>query len=165
MGYRYDKTPMTGELSDYPWTVRLHKVDETKWEAFWDELVREHHYLGYEGQIGGRIKYVVTLGKQIVGAISFCSAAYKLGPRDEYIGWSEDVRLSKLPHLLTNNRFLILPWIRIRNLASHVLSKSLRQLREDWEKQYEVTPYMIETFVDREKYLGTCYIAANWIYL
>ena len=156
---------MTGELSDYPGEVRLHKVDETKWEAFWDELVREYHYLGYEGQIGARIKYVVTLGKQIVGAISFCSAAYKLGPRDEYIGWSEEVRMSKLQHLLTNNRFLILPWVRIRNLASHILSKSLRQLREDWEKQYEVTPYMIETFVDREKYLGTCYIAANWTYL
>ena len=165
MGYQYDKTLMTGELSDYPGPVRLHKVDETKWEAFWNELVREHHYLGYKGQMGARIKYVITLGKQIVGAISFCSAAYRLGPRDEYIGWSEEVRLSKLPHLLTNNRFLILPWIRIHNLASHILSKSLRQLREDWEKQYEVTPYMIETFVDREKYLGTCYIAANWTYL
>ena len=156
---------MIGELSDFPGTVRLHKVDETKLEVFWDELVREYHYLGYEGQFGARIKYVVTLGKQIVGAISFCSAAYKLGPRDDYIGWSEEVRLSKLPHLLTNNRFLILPWIQIRNLASHILSKSLRQLREDWEKQYEITPYMIETFVDREKYLGTCYIAANWTYL
>jgi SRSO17 transposase len=165
VGYQYDKTPMTGELGDYLGAVRLHKVDETKWEDFWNELVREHHYLGYEGQVGARIKYLVTLGKQIVGAISFCSAAYKLGPRDEYIGWSEDVRLSKQQHLLSNNRFLILPWIRIRNLASHVLSKSLRQLREDWEKQYEITPYMIETFVDREKFLGTCYIAANWTYL
>jgi hypothetical protein len=165
VGYQYDKTPMTGELSEYPGAVRLHKVDETKWEAFWDELVREHHYLGYEGQMGARVKYVVTLGKQIVGAISFCSAAYKLGPRDEYIGWSEEARASKLQHLLSNNRFLILPWIRIRNLASHILAKSLRQIREDWEKQYEATPYMVETFVDREKYIGTCYIAANWTYL
>ena len=165
MGYRYDKTPLDGELSEYSGRVRLHKVDETKWEALWDEMVREHHYLGYEGQMGARVKYVITLGKQIVGAISFCSAAYRLGPRDEYVGWSEEARLSNLPHLLTNNRFLILPWVRIRNLASHVLSKSLRQLKEDWEKQYEVTPYMVETFVDREKYLGTCYIAANWTYL
>jgi SRSO17 transposase len=165
MGYQYDKTPMNGELSDYPWSVRFHKVDETKWEAFWDEIVREYHYLGYEGQMGARIKYVITLGRQVVGAISFCSAAYKLGPRDKYIGWSDEIRLSKLPHLLSNNRFLILPWIHIRNLASHILSKCLRQLREDWEKQYEVTPYMIETFVDKEKYLGTCYIAANWTYL
>ena len=165
MGYQYDKKPMSGELSDYPGTVRLHKVDETKWEAFWDALVREHHYLGYSGQMGARVKYVITLGKQIVGAISFCSAVYRLGPRDEYIGWSDEDRILKLHHLLANNRFLILPWIQIRNLASHVLSKSLRQIREDWESQYEVTPYMVETFVDREKYLGTCYVAANWTYL
>ena len=165
MGYQYDKTPLTGSLNEVGGSVRFHKVDETKLEAFWDELVREYHYLGYEGQMGARVKYVITLGKQVVGAISFCSAAYQLGPRDDYIGWSEEARVSKLPHLLSNNRFLILPWIRIRNLASHILSKVLRQLREDWEKQYEVTPYMIETFVDRAKYLGTCYVAANWTYL
>ena len=165
MGYRYDKTPMIGELSDYPGEVRLHKVDETKWEALWDEQVREHHYLGYKGQMGARVKYIVTLGKQIVGAISFCSAAYRLSPRDEYIGWQEEARLSKLQHLLSNNRFLILPWIRIRNLASHILAKSVRVLKEDWEKQYEARPYMIETFVDRGKYPGTCYVAANWTYL
>jgi SRSO17 transposase len=165
VGYQYDRTPINGELSEIEGSVRFHKVDETKWEAFWDELVREYHYLGYEGQVGARVKYVITLGKQIVGAISFCSAAYHLGPRDDYIGWSEEVRLKKLHHLLSNNRFLILPWVRVHNLASHILSKVLRHLREDWEKQYEVTPYMIETFVDREKYLGTCYVAANWIYL
>jgi len=156
---------MTGDLSDYPWDVQLHKVDETKWETLWDELVREHHYLGYEGQVGARIKYVITFGRQIVGAISFCSAAYKLGPRDRYIGWSEEIRQSKQQHLVVNNRFLILPWISVFNLASRVLSLSLRQLRTDWEKQYEVVPYMVETFVDRSKFLGTCYVAANWTYL
>ena len=163
--YQYDKTPLIGDLSEFDGTLRFYKVDETKWEVFWDELVNEHHYLGYTGQMGARIKYIITLGKQIVGAISFCSGAYKLGPRDDYIGWDRDTRLSRLQHVLSNNRFLILPWIRIRNLASHILSKVLRQLREDWEKQYEVTPHMIETFVDREKYHGTCYIAANWTYL
>lgn len=165
VAYEYDKAPLSGELNEGMGAVRLYKVDETKWEAFWDELVREHHYLGYEGQMGARIKYVITLGKQIVGAISFCSAAYKLGPRDEYIGWGEAVRMSKLQHLVSNNRFLILPWVHVHNLASHVLSKSLRQLQTDWEKQYGVRPYMVETFVDRAKYLGTCYAAANWTYL
>jgi SRSO17 transposase len=164
MIYEYDQTPITGELNEFG-PVRLHKVDETKWEAFWDELVRKHHYLGYEWQIGARIKYIITLGKQIVGAISFCSAAYKLGPRDAYIGWDEEMRLSKLQYLVSNNRFLILPWIRVQNLASHVLSKSLKQLQKDWEKQYGIAPYMAETFVEREKYLGTCYAAANWTYL
>ena len=165
MAYQYDKTPLVGDLRDYNGDVRLHKVDETKWEPLWDELVREYHYLGYEGQMGARVKYVITLGKQIVGAISFCSGAYRLGPRDEYIGWDESTRLSKLQHILSNNRFLLLPWIHVRNLASHVLSKSLKQVRADWERQYEVAPYMVETFVDREKYLGTCYVAANWTYL
>jgi SRSO17 transposase len=160
----YDKTPLSGELNEHG-PVRLIKVDETEWEGFWNGLVREHHYLGYDGMIGARIKYVITLGKQIVGAISFCSGAYKLGPRDEYIGWDEGARLSNLNHLVANNRFLILPWVHVRNLASHILSKSLARLREDWEKKYSATPYMVETFVDRERYLGTCYAAANWAYL
>ncbi|MCL2853786.1 MAG: IS701 family transposase [Defluviitaleaceae bacterium] len=164
MAYEYDKTPITGKLNELG-TVRLHKVDETMWEPFWDEIVREYHYLGYESQIGARVKYVITLGRRIVGAISFCSAAYKLGPRDAYIGWGEEARRSKLPHLVTNNRFLILPWVRVRNLASHVLSKSLGHLKGDWERQYGIAPYMVETFVDRERYLGTCYAAANWTYL
>ena len=165
MAFQYDKTPLIGEYHVHQDPVRFHKVDETKWEALWDELVREYHYLGYESVIGARVKYVITLGRQIIGAISFCSAAYKLGPRDDYIGWSEQTRLEKLQHLVSNNRFLILPWIRLQNLASHILSKSLIQLRKDWEKQYDRTPYMVETFVDREKYLGTCYVAANWTYL
>ena len=165
MSFQYDKTPRSGELCAEHGRVQFHKVDETKWEKFWDEIVSEHHYLGYAGQVGARIKYLITLGKQIVGAISFCSGAYQLGPRDEYIGWEKSTRLSMLQHVLSNNRFLILPWIRIRNLASHILGKVIQQLREDWEKQYEVTPYIIETFVEREKYHGTCYIAANWTYL
>jgi hypothetical protein len=123
VAFQYDKTPLTGEFNLQQKPVRFHKVDKTKWEALWDELVREHHYLGYEGVIGSRVKYVITLGRQIIGAISFCSAAYKLGPRDEYIGWSEEARLAKLQHLVSNNRFLILPWIRLQNLASHILSK------------------------------------------
>ena len=164
MTYEYDKTPITGELNEFG-TVRLHKVDETRYESFWDEIVRENHYLGYETQIGARVKYVITLGKQIVGAISFCSAAYWLGPRDTYIGWGDESRKANLPHLVANNRFLILPWVRVRNLASHVLSKSLARLKGDWEQQYGVAPYMVETFVERGRYLGTCYAAANWTYL
>jgi len=164
MIYKTNKTPMVGEISDYEEEVLLHKVDETKWEKTWNELVRKYHYLGYGSVIGARMKYIITLGAYIVGAISFCSAAYHLGPRDEYIGWDEETRLAMLPHLLSNNRFLILPWISIRNLASRVLSLSLQRLRKDWEKQYGITPYMVETFVDNA-YQGTCYKAANWTYL
>jgi len=165
MRYEFDKTPLSGEIHDFREAAQIHKVDETSWEKFWDDLVNTYHYLGYESVVGARVKYIVTLGNQIVGAISFCAAAYHLGNRDNYIGWDQETRVSMLPHLVSNNRFLILPWINIKNLASHVLSESLQQLRIDWEKQYEVVPYMVETFVDREHFLGTCYRAANWTFL
>jgi SRSO17 transposase len=163
--YRFSKTPLWGELDKLSEPVGLVKVDETKWESFWDRLVREHHYLGYVSVIGCRVKYLVTLGARVVGAISFCSAAYKLGPRDAFIGWDEATRLAMLPRLVSNNRFLLLPWIRVRNLASHVLSLSLRRMSADWESQYGVRPCMAETFVDGERFAGTCHAAANWIRL
>jgi SRSO17 transposase len=160
-----NETPVMGGLGDFLEPVHFHKVDETPEESLWDQLVREHHYLGYDSVIGGRVKYLVTLGTTLVGAISFCSAAFSLGLRDQYVGWDENTRLKYLPHLINNNRFLILPWIRVKNLASHILALSLREVRADWKKQYDVEPYMCETFVDREKFTGTCYIAANWTYL
>ncbi len=165
MKYKIDKRPMDGEISDYADEPRLHKVDETEWEKIWNRLVRKYHYLGYAGFVGGRVKYLITLGEYVVGAISFCPAVYRLGPRDEYIGWDEETRLARLANLVNNNRFLILPWVRIKNLASKVLAMSLRRIQPDWEKQYGVRPQMAETFVDREKYPGTCYKASNWMYL
>lgn len=165
MHYRFKMDPLTGTLGDYADSVKLIKVDETKLEAFWDYLVAKYHYIGYVGQLGCRIKYIIAIGKQPVGAISFCSAVYKLGPRDRFIGFDEASRMSMLPHMVNNNRFLILPWIKIKNLSSHILSASLKQLRIDWQKQYEVEPYMVETFVDRQLYRGTSYKAANWTYL
>jgi SRSO17 transposase len=156
---------MEGELGDYAGPVNFIKVDGTKLESFWDKLVQEHHYLGYKNVIGSRLKYLITLEDRIIGAISFCSAAYKLGLRDKFVGWDEETRLSLLPHLVNNNLFLILPWIKVRHLASHVLALSLKKLKIDWEKWYGVEPYMVETFIEPERYLGTCYAAANWIRL
>ena len=83
----YDRSALEGNLSDFDQSVTLHKVDETRCERFWDRLVREHHYLGYENQFGGRVKYLATLGQKLVGAVSFCAGAYQLGPRDQFIGW------------------------------------------------------------------------------
>ena len=162
---QYITTPLVGEISDFTGPVAFHKVDETLREPLWDHLVRKYHYLGYDSMIGCRVKYLLSLGNRLVGAISFCSAAYKLGPRDLYVGWDEKTRLLYLPHLLNNNRFLIFPWIRVKNLASHILAMSLNRVREDWTKQFDVEPYMVETFVNRNKYRGTCYLADNWVYL
>jgi SRSO17 transposase len=165
MVYKYDETPLRGKIDDYEGELLPHKVDETKWETYWNQLVKLHHYLGFDSSIGCRVKYIITLGELIVGAISFCSAMYRLGLRDAYIGWDKETRIAMLLHLVNNNRFLILPWINIKNMASRILSMSLRQLPEDWEKQYDVVPYMAETFVDRGQYPGTCYKASNWTYL
>ncbi|MDR1519300.1 MAG: DUF4338 domain-containing protein [Planctomycetota bacterium] len=162
---RYLKTPLEGVLGDLDQPPLLHRVDETMLESLWDHLVKEYHYLGYEAMIGRRIKYLATVAKKPVGAISFCSACYKLGPRDAFVGWDEATRIEQLPHLLNNNRFLILPWVRVRHLASHLLALSVKRVRADWERQFGVKPYMVETFVDCERFSGTSYAAANWIRL
>jgi SRSO17 transposase len=163
--YQYDKTPMEGCLADFGADVRLHKVDETKHERLWDSIVRDYHYIGYDGMVGGRVKYLITLGSRVVGAISFCSGVYKLAPREAYVGWDAATCLKMLPHIVNNNRFLILPWIRVRNLASRILAMSLKSVRGDWKKKYGVDPYLAETFVDSETFRGTCYIAAGWVRL
>ena len=165
MEIKYDRMPMAGELSDFQGPAMLIRVDETKWEKLRKDMVSKHHYLGYEAMIGSRVKYIIALAGKVVGAISFCSATFKLGLRDKFVGWEAETRLSMLPRLVNDNRFLILPWVRIRNLASHVLAMSLKQLRVDWKKKYGVEPYMAETFVDSERFAGTCHIAANWIHL
>jgi hypothetical protein len=161
----FNKKPLEGVLSDFAESVLLHKVDETINESFWNKLVNTYHYLGYENTIGCRIKYLISLGERLVGAISYVSGAYKLGLRDKFVGWDEQERLAMLSRLVCNNRFLIFPWVKIKNLASHVLALSLKQLRIDWKIQYGVEPYLAETFVDSEKYRGTCYVADNWIRL
>jgi SRSO17 transposase len=156
---------MEGDLGDYPEPAGLVAVDETKFEPFWDRVVRDYHYLGYESMIGARVKYSATLGTRVVGAISFNSAAFKLGLGDAFIGWDDPTRLSLLPRLARDNRFVLFPWIKVRNLASHVLSLSLKRLRSDWAAKYGVEPYMAETFVDGDRYRGTCHIADNWVRL
>ena len=162
--YSYKRIPMSGDISDYNQELRLHRVDQTEQETLWDEIISQHHYLGYN-QTFGDIKYIATLGVHIVGAISYAHASYHLAPRDEYIGWDKATRESMLPHLVNNNRFLILPWIYIRNLATRILSLSLAHLQTDWHTRFGVRPYMAETFVDKSQFHGTCYRAGNWIYL
>jgi SRSO17 transposase len=163
--YHLGKAPLEGDIGDFNEPVDLIKVDETPWERLWDSTIKEHHYLGYESVIGNRLKYLITLGPRVVGAISFCSAAYKLGLRDKFVGWDESTRLQLLQHLVCNNRFLILPWIKVKNLASHALALSLKRLRLDWEARCGAEPFMVETFVDPERFNGTCYVAENWIRL
>ena len=165
MAYRYDMTEMAGRVSDYGEPIQIIKVDRTKWEELWDELVKSHHYLGYNKTVGPRVKYLVMLEKRIVAAISYNQAVIKLAPRDTYLGWEQKKVREMLVHMVQNDRFLILPYVHIKNLASQILSRSMTQLRRDWKKQYGYEPYIVETFVDSERYRGSCYIASNWIHL
>ncbi|MGG2198137.1 MULTISPECIES: Druantia anti-phage system protein DruA [Paenibacillus] len=128
-------------------------------------MVRTWHYLGYESMIGPRLKYQVLYLDMPIAAISFNRASLRVGVRDQWLGWDDDGKHKLLSHVVNNNRFLILPWVRIKNLASHVLSQSLRLLQNDWPRLHGVTPYAVEMFVDFTRYPGTCYKAANWRYV
>jgi len=127
-------------------------------------LMDQYHYLGCKGHVGEHMKYVAfDCDNRPVACLLFGSAAWKTAPRDQFIGWDRPTRRKNLQLMTNNTRFLILPWIRISNLASHILSASLRRLRRDWKAKYGHDLCLVETFVDRSRFAGTCYQAANWI--
>ena len=129
----------------------------------WNEFIARYHYLGYTPMSGSQLRYWVFAGAQLVACISFGASAYKLKARDKFIGWSESQRQHHLQLVVNNARFLVLPWIKSKGLASKILAKAARQLPHDWLKRYGYRPVLLETFVEFERHLGTCYKAANWI--
>jgi hypothetical protein len=159
-----DKTPLFGSVEAYlPLTIKI--VTKTEFEPLWDEIIREYHYLGFYKMIGQSIKYLVWSEERPVAALSFKRATLRTGVRDAFIGWNEEGRRQNLNLVVCNNRFLILPWVRVTNLASHILALSLRALRVDWKELYADEPNLVETFVDSNRFKGTCYLASNWKYL
>ena len=129
-------------------------------------LVSCYHYLGYRNTVGENMKYLIRdAGNRPVACLLFGSAAWKAAPRDACIGWSDEVRVMNLMYVTNNTRFLILPWVKVPHLASHILSQVMRRLRADWEGKYGHGVSLVETFVDTSRYRGTCYQAANWRYL
>ncbi|MCP4010498.1 MAG: DUF4338 domain-containing protein [Proteobacteria bacterium] len=148
---------MVHELPD----LRLEVVDR-KSSALWNEYIDRYHYLGYKPLPGAQLRYFVYVGVRIVALLGFGAAAWKTGPRDEWIGWSRVQRQRNLSGVVNNARFLILPWIRVASLASKLLSMVSRTLPADWERRYGYRPVLLETFVEAERFSGTCYRAANW---
>lgn len=134
-------------------------------ESLWNEYVQRYHYLGYGVPVGPHIKYIVRLGNEPVACMAFSGAAWKVAPRDFWIGWNSAQRERNLRFIVNNSRFLILPWIRVDNLASRLLSLALRRLADDWNALYAYRPKLVETFVHVERHHGTCYRAANWDYV
>jgi Druantia protein DruA len=133
--------------------------------ALWNEYIDRYHYLGYTPLPGAQLRYFVTSGDQVLALLGFGAAAWKTAPRDNYIGWDAETRKRNL-HLVVNNaRFLILPWVRSKNLGSKILSMASRRICGDWLRRYNYEPVLLESFVEKGRFLGTCYKAANWVYV
>jgi len=145
--------------------LKLVSVRKTEFEKLYNSLINEYHYLGYKQPVGEKFKYIAFSRKRPVGCIGFSSPAWYIGCRDRFIGWSAEVREKNLHLMAYQTRFLILPWVKVSYLASHLLGLIARVISDDWMSFYKHPVYLLETFVDTEKFKGTCYKAANWTYL
>lgn len=133
--------------------------------TLWNEYIDRYHYLGYKALPGAQIRYFVKADDRIVALLGFGAAAWKTAPRDRFIGWTQAFKEQNL-HLVVNNaRFLILPWVQSKNLGSRILSMAARKLPDDWQVRYHYRPVLLETFVEKRRFAGTCYKAANWSYV
>jgi hypothetical protein len=153
---------LTATLSELG-EIRIEQVRRTPDEALVEHLIKAHHYLGYTRPIGEHLKYLVRAEGRPIACFCWSSAPRHLGPRDRYIGWSQTARRSNIRFVAYQTRFLILPWVRVPHLASHLLGRMSRQLSNDWQALYAHPIYFTETFVDPARYRGTCYKASNWI--
>jgi len=159
-----DETPLQVRLAELgPLEVR--QVRRTPEEALFNSLLEHHHYLGYTQPVGEHLKYLVYAGRRAIACVAWCSAPRHLGSRDRFIGWGPQARLRNIGLLAYNTRFLILPWVRVAHLASHILGRMARRLSVDWQRVYGHPIYFVETFIDPQRFRGTCYRAANWTVL
>jgi Druantia protein DruA len=141
--------------------LHMQMVTQTT-SALWNEYIERYHYLGHATLPGAQLRYFITTGEQIVALTGFGAAAWQTAPRDQFIGWNHDQRKKNLNLVVNNARFLILPWIQSKNLASKILSLMARHLPDDWENRYNIRPVLLESFVQKDRFAGTCYKAANW---
>ena len=159
-----DTSPVAGQLADVR-PLEFEQVRRSGDEPLFNSLLEEHHYLGYEQPVGEHLKYLVWAQGRPLACLAWSSAPRHLGSRDRYIGWSGEARRRNIRFIAYNTRFLILPWVKVPNLASYILSRMAGRLSADWERIYGHPIYFVETFVDPERFRGTCYRAANWVLL
>ena len=141
------------------------QVRRRRLEKLFNALIDSFHYLGYCQPVGEHLKYIVFAGQRPVGCLAWSSAARHIGCRDRFIGWSAENRRKHIHLIAYNTRFLILPWVRVPYLASHILAQMAKVVPADWQRLYHHRVYYFETFVDKQRFKGSCYKAANWIYL
>ena len=159
-----DTTVIAGALNAIQ-PIELQQVRRTGDEPLFNSLMEHYHYLGYEQPVGEHLKYLVWAAGRPIACLAWSSAPRHLGSRDRYIGWNAEARRRNIRFLAYNTRFLILPWVQVPHLASHLLGKMTRALSGDWERMYGHPIYFAETFIDPGRFRGTCYRAANWILL
>jgi hypothetical protein len=157
-----DTSPLSGPLSLLR-PLEFQPVRRREEEPLFNSLIEQYHYLGYEQPVGEHAKYLVWAQGRPVACLAWSSAPRHLGSRDRFIGWSAEARRRNIRFLAYNTRFLILPWVQVEHLASHILSRMAKRLSPDWERVYGHPIYFLETFIDPERYRGTCYRAANWV--
>jgi hypothetical protein len=156
---------LTGSVEEFaPLDVEL--VESRQQRQLFRELLSRYHYLGYAMPYGARLQYLIYVSRprrEVVGCVQFSSPAWRIKVRDQWIGWNDATRKLRLQHIVNNSRLLVVA--RIRNLASMALSGVLKRLRADWLRQYGMDPWLVETLVDRQRFYGGCYRAANWTIL
>jgi len=156
-----DTTPIASALKQLQ-PIELQQVRRTGDEPLFNSLMEQHHYLKYEQPVGEHLKYLAWAQGRPIACLAWSSAPRHLGGRDRYIGWSAEARRRNIRFIAYNTRFLILPWVRVPHLASHLLGRMAAILSDDWDRMYGHPIYFAETFIDPGRFRGTCYRAANW---
>lgn len=143
--------------------IRLLVVTPGNKARLWNELIHRYHYMGYKPLAGAQLRYLIYGQPGLLGAISFSASAWTIAPRDRWIGWTDQQRRNNLQLVVNNSRFLILPWIQSKNLASKILGLVARELPDHWQAKHGYKPVLLETFVEANRFAGACYKAAGWI--
>jgi hypothetical protein len=159
-----DQTPIRCSVKDLG-ALEIRQVRRSELEGVYNSLIEYHHYLGYTHAVGEQLKCLVFAFRRPIGCFTFSSAPRHLGPRDRFIGWSADQRKANIHLIAYNSRFLIPPWVQVRYLASHLLGRIAGEISDVWQDFYRHPICFLETFVDTGRFTGSCYRAANWIYL
>jgi hypothetical protein len=148
--------------------LRLHRIEGVERGSLWNQFIDRYHYLRFRVPFGANLRYLVQSERkpgEYLACLLFSSPAWKMAPRDAWIGWNDEQRKRNLRYIVCNSRFLVLPWVSVKGLASKILSLAARQLPEDWQQRYGYRPLLLETLVDPVRFRGTAYRAANWIRL
>lgn len=145
--------------------IQIQLVVQQAESRLWNEFIHRYHYLGYKPLPGAQLRYFITADQQPLALLGFGASAWQCAPRDRYIGWNPEQRKKNLHFIINNARFLILPWIQSKNLASKILAQAARRIPDDWQNRYNYRPVLLETFVEKDRFAGTCYKAANWHYM